>query len=321
MPSPRSCSRCGQRIPAGAPFCAHCGARQLGGVHVDSFDKDPYIVLQVSRDAEDEVIDAAYRSLAKKYHPDRAGVGADEERMKEINWAYGTLKDRSKRRAWDSSNPEDGSTKAAEPRKEAAGSGRPSSGPESGRPAEPRTSPPHSPTDPPSAKRQGTKILVFLALGVLILGVCGICGILVLAPPSMSDQQAVGQVATSRSASTRPPPTRTPRLRPTSTPRLSSAFLGGSDCISWRAVNSAMKGRRACVFGVVSRVYSTEQYGQIIRFSSSVGDFLLRGEYYYFEGVEPGLCIATNGTVLQAGGYLYMNIDASDTELFKYSGC
>ena len=47
---------------------------------------DPYKVLQVDSEAEDEVIQAAYRRLAQKYHPDVAGP-AGAERMSAINTA------------------------------------------------------------------------------------------------------------------------------------------------------------------------------------------------------------------------------------------
>ncbi|MBO4229804.1 MAG: J domain-containing protein [Clostridia bacterium] len=56
---------------------------------------DPYKVLGVSRDASDEDIKKAYRTLARKYHPDNY-AGSDlsdlaEERMKSINDAYDTI--------------------------------------------------------------------------------------------------------------------------------------------------------------------------------------------------------------------------------------
>ncbi|MBQ8746619.1 MAG: J domain-containing protein [Clostridia bacterium] len=57
--------------------------------------KDPYTILGVARDASDEDIKKAYRTLARKYHPDNyADSGlADlaEEKMKEINEAYDAI--------------------------------------------------------------------------------------------------------------------------------------------------------------------------------------------------------------------------------------
>jgi curved DNA-binding protein CbpA len=40
-----------------------------------------YDNLKVSHDAPVEVINAAYRSLAKKYHPDKNGDSADSKRI------------------------------------------------------------------------------------------------------------------------------------------------------------------------------------------------------------------------------------------------
>lgn len=53
---------------------------------------DPYKVLGVSPGASDDEIKKAYRSLAKKYHPDVNGSSPQAEaKMKEINEAYAIL--------------------------------------------------------------------------------------------------------------------------------------------------------------------------------------------------------------------------------------
>ena len=63
--------------------------------------RDYYRVLQVDPDAEPEVIHAAYRRLAAKYHPDVSAEPEAAERMAEINAAYGVLKDPDQRAAYD----------------------------------------------------------------------------------------------------------------------------------------------------------------------------------------------------------------------------
>jgi curved DNA-binding protein CbpA len=59
---------------------------------------DPYEILQVHRKAEPEVIRAAYRALARKYHPD---FGGEPARMVAISEAYATLGDPERRSAYD----------------------------------------------------------------------------------------------------------------------------------------------------------------------------------------------------------------------------
>ena len=55
-------------------------------------NRDPYEVLGVSRNASDDEIKAAYRKMAKKYHPDLNGGSAEAEaKMKEVNEAYTLL--------------------------------------------------------------------------------------------------------------------------------------------------------------------------------------------------------------------------------------
>ena len=67
---------------------------------------DPYKVLGISATATDEEIKSAYRSLAKKFHPDvNNGSAAAEAKMKELNEAYTIIMQqrRSKSSAGDSS--------------------------------------------------------------------------------------------------------------------------------------------------------------------------------------------------------------------------
>jgi hypothetical protein len=62
---------------------------------------DPYKVLQVDPEAEDEVIEAAYRRLAKKYHPDVSPGPDAQDRMVRINQAWEMLKEPIRRAAVD----------------------------------------------------------------------------------------------------------------------------------------------------------------------------------------------------------------------------
>ena len=59
--------------------------------------EDYYKILQVHPSAEHEVIDAAFRRLAKKYHPDVDPSPQATEKMKKINTAHDVLSDSVKR--------------------------------------------------------------------------------------------------------------------------------------------------------------------------------------------------------------------------------
>jgi molecular chaperone DnaJ len=64
--------------------------------------RDYYEVLGVDKNADDDSIKKAYRTLAKKYHPDmNPGDSEAEQKFKEVNEAYSILSDKEKRAKYD----------------------------------------------------------------------------------------------------------------------------------------------------------------------------------------------------------------------------
>lgn len=97
---PRGTSR-GASLPAQAgqsevPLCRPLQVRDRKATV--SRMNDLYEVLQVHRHADLEVIRAAYRTLARKHHPD---FGGDPARMVAINEAWSILRDEDRRAAYD----------------------------------------------------------------------------------------------------------------------------------------------------------------------------------------------------------------------------
>lgn len=70
--------------------------------------KDLYETLKIKKDADQSEIKKAYRTFSKKHHPD---CGGDEEKFKEISYAYKILSDPEKRKRYDAGETDFSKTK------------------------------------------------------------------------------------------------------------------------------------------------------------------------------------------------------------------
>jgi curved DNA-binding protein CbpA len=78
---------------------------------------DPYEVLQVHRRADQDVIHAAYRVLARKYHPD---FGGDDIKMAALTEAWAILGNPDRRTAYDAEAARRYTRRATDPKAPAA---------------------------------------------------------------------------------------------------------------------------------------------------------------------------------------------------------
>ena len=72
---------------------------------VDIMEKNYYDILEINRNASPEIIEKAYKTLVKKYHPDLQEDELKQEyeaKLKDINEAYEVLSDASKKELYDS---------------------------------------------------------------------------------------------------------------------------------------------------------------------------------------------------------------------------
>jgi DnaJ-class molecular chaperone len=85
--------------------------------------RDAYRILHVIRNADPDVVRAAYRVLARKLHPDGKDAPMDaaaERRMADLNWAYAQVRDETARRAYERQRMSNPPRTAAEPRSHGA---------------------------------------------------------------------------------------------------------------------------------------------------------------------------------------------------------
>ena len=67
---------------------------------IDRVEGDAYVVLGISRDADDQTIAVAHRRLARRHHPDLAGEAATS-RMMRINAAFDAIRTAERRAEYD----------------------------------------------------------------------------------------------------------------------------------------------------------------------------------------------------------------------------
>jgi curved DNA-binding protein CbpA len=103
---------------------------------------DAYKTLQVDSEADPEVIQAAYRRLAQKFHPDVAPGPEAAARMAAINRAWAVLRDPASRAAYDRDRVAQASPTAAAP--------------QPGAPPAPSAPSPASPPPPETVSRDWT---------------------------------------------------------------------------------------------------------------------------------------------------------------------
>jgi curved DNA-binding protein CbpA len=187
---------------------------------------DLYKTLGVDRSAPAEVIEAAYRALAKKYHPDTNRTDPTAAaRFRSIQLAYETLRDPSLRATWDRANPVVANRPAqASSLKPPPSSASSASPPNASSKAPP---PPHgtyrwpTPDQPPTSPTDSNQRRNAALIGIVLLLIVGLAK-----NGGMFDTDAAGRTSTptaqarvtSTPTSTKSPgPSPTPRHRPEAT--------------------------------------------------------------------------------------------------------
>jgi hypothetical protein len=322
------CFKCNSEILPEIPFCPHCGQKQSPQYTVDGSSKDPYKILQVSPDEEDKIIEAAYRSLARKYHPDANPGFSQDERMRDINWAYEILSKPSKRKEWDTRNRAKGASEGTENSQR--------SNPQKVDPIiiTPARGPAEATIQTENKAGGSSRKWRFIILSLFLIGLIWFCSTASGASNRPEISASANQTTTTNSLQARrtstpgkasgagrTATTNTSQVRRTATPGILSQRTSNAQpsCIRWDKVDDRLIGSTACVYGDVIKIYETDVYAFILRFSDEAGTFLIRSRNMYYAEVKKGACVATLGLVHRDGNYLYMQVE--ETELYDYSDC
>jgi hypothetical protein len=257
----------------------------------DPDSRDPYQILEVAPNARPEAIEAAYRRLARQYHPDLHHDAESQNRMKDINWARDTLRDPIQRVDWDIS--QSAARRAAAAAADAYA--------EASQSAEPRVP---------------VKLPVLAWIGLAVLGLALSIALLPrVSPPSSSpatDAPSSGSLeaiiaaagGTSGLPGTRPGPQNP---------------LRAAGCLLWSEVGRAQIGQDVCVFGIV--LVNQPRSGSnptIIQFSASSTDVKVQDFNRTYAELLPGTCVLLRGRVLDDAGSLTINPSSSLKSVAPY---
>jgi tetratricopeptide (TPR) repeat protein len=199
-------------------------------------DQNLYELLQVSESADPEIIQAAYRRLILRYHPDRSSEPNAAEMTQRLNDAYAVLSDPIQRAKYD--------------RERRDSTSRPSS-----RTGQNPPKPPPSPNSPkPTEQKHNGFPLLPMVIGVLVISVVGAMLVLGSSQGGNVPVATVATVAPTEAPTPTQPlaipiptstlyptptdkvmvvvPTPTPRPIPTSTPNASSYYDKGQEYLS-----------------------------------------------------------------------------------------
>lgn len=296
-----SCPHCNSTIFSTLQFCPSCGEK----LYLQEFRNenlgDLYKILQVDPSAEIEVIEAAYKRLAAKYHPDVNKSPDAQSRMQDINRAYKILSKPETRRQYDFTR----ATKFSDPVNQKIE--QPEEKPQERKEqSQTGSAPPRTSTSKPSPKKGG--LVIFFVFLILFIIYCVTPAFLRSSTPTRTPKPT-------------PKPTlrHSPKVYPTKQPMINNEKrtprADGSDCISWNKISRSQVGRRICGYGMVVDVYYAAEYPQIISFSETERTFIIKGVKYIFEDVYIGECVVFEGILYENSYSLFMSTDDEDIKL------
>ncbi|MBN1304959.1 MAG: DnaJ domain-containing protein [Anaerolineales bacterium] len=308
------CPKCKAQILSTLRFCPKCGEKILFKEFQKESQVDLYKTLQVDPSAEPEVIEAAYKRLARKYHPDVNNSSDAISRMQDINKAYKILSDPSKRLQYDTSRKEK-VTEDKKPEKSEQKTTSAQSAEEYRRQREKENlkshKPPYNqrqeakeePTQPKQPKTTGVDLLPIIV--VIVVFTILIC---------------IATMCSSKSETAPVIPTNIPRStsRPTSTIVPSTpTFSSPSDvgCIEWMNIDTNLLEEEICVFGKISDITNNQKSITRIEFSTEPNTFFVYSSTSNFietlinSNLNIGDCFYSIGKLGILEGVLYMDID------------